>query len=280
MEMALPVLSCQNLSKSFRGNQKRETVVLANIDLEVSRGTFVTILGQSGGGKTTLLKLLGGFLSPSSGCVLFNGQPLKGNVPEIGMVFQDHNLYPWMTVEQNVGFGFKIKGEKPGTYKHLVHEILDTVGLSQARKLYPHQLSGGMRQRVAIARSIVVKPTVLLLDEPFSALDVQLRRRLQDFLLALWSETTTTMILVTHNVEEAILLGQKLVVVGDSPGRIMEEVTISGAQYRDRYHPVFLNLQRYLESVLEGGSKQQENGSYAEEMLTSSRQQSRLSQLG
>ncbi|MCU0550193.1 MAG: ABC transporter ATP-binding protein [Leptolyngbya sp. Prado105] len=268
---ALPtVLSCQNLSKSFRGSHKQETVVLTDINLEICKGTFVTILGQSGGGKSTLLKLLGGFLSSSSGKVVFNGQLLKGNTPDIGMIFQDHNLYPWMTVEQNVGFGFKIKGEKPGKYKHLVHEILDTVGLSHARKLYPHQLSGGMRQRVAIARSIVVNPTVLLLDEPFSALDVQLRRRLQEFLLALWSEMNTTMILVTHNVEEAILLGQNLVVVGDSPGRIVEEVQISDAQYRDRYHPDFLRLQRYLESVLEGTSKEQENG-YCEEILATPR---------
>jgi ABC-type nitrate/sulfonate/bicarbonate transport system ATPase subunit len=278
MEANPTVLSCQNLCKSFRGSQKRETVVLADINMDVSSGTFVTILGQSGGGKTTLLKLLGGFLLPSSGQVLFNGELLKDNTPEIGMVFQDHNLYPWMTVEQNVGFGFKIKGKKLGAYQHLVHEILDTVGLSQARRLYPHQLSGGMRQRVAIARSIVVKPTVLLLDEPFSALDVQLRRRLQDFLLALWSETNTTMILVTHNVEEAILLGQKLVVVGDSPGRIMEEVTISGAQYRDRYHPEFLSLQRNLESVLESGLKQQGDDSCAE--LTSFRPRNQLPQPG
>ena len=268
---ALPiVLSCQNLSKSFRGSQKQEAIVLADINLEIRKGTFVTILGQSGGGKSTLLKLLGGFLPSSAGNILFNGQPLKGNTPDIGMIFQDHNLYPWMTVEQNVSFGFKIKGEKPAKYKHLVHEILDTVDLFHARKLYPHQLSGGMRQRVAIARSIVVKPTVLLLDEPFSALDVQLRRRLQEFLLALWSEMHTTMILVTHNVEEAILLGQNLVVVGDRPGRIVEEVAISEAQYRDRYHPDFLRLQRYLESVLEGTSKEQGND-YHEEILAIAR---------
>lgn len=251
-DVELPVLSCHNLCKSFPGNQKQETLVLSDINLEVSKGTFVTILGQSGGGKSTLLKLLGGFLPPSSGGVCFYGQPLTQITPEIGMVFQDHNLYPWLTVEQNIGFGFKIRGAKPGTYQHLVHEILDTVGLSQARKMYPHQLSGGMRQRVAIARSIVVKPDVLLLDEPFSALDVQLRRRLQDFLLTLWSEMHVTMVLVTHNVEEAILLGQKLIVIGNRPGRMIEEVTISDPQYRDRYHPDFLQLQRHLESLLDG----------------------------
>ncbi len=225
--------------------------MLANINLAVPKGSFVTILGQSGGGKSTLLKLLGGFLPPSSGRVFFDGQPLTQITPKIGMVFQDHNLYPWMTVEQNIGFGFKIRGDKPGTYQHLVHEILDTVGLSQSRKLYPHQLSGGMRQRVAIARSVVVKPEVLLLDEPFSALDVQLRRRLQDFLLTLWKEMHITMVLVTHNVEEAILLGQKLIVVGNQPGQIIEEVVISEPQYGDRYHPDFLQLQRHLESLLD-----------------------------
>jgi ABC-type nitrate/sulfonate/bicarbonate transport system ATPase subunit len=252
--MASLILSCQNLTKSFPDNRKRETPVLVNINLDIPRGNFVTILGQSGGGKSTLLKLLGGFLLPSSGKVLFQGQALNGITPEIGMVFQDHNLYPWMNVEENIGFGFQVRGNRAATYRHLVRDLMEHVGLAHARKLYPHQLSGGMKQRVAIARSIAVKPDVLLLDEPFSALDVQLRRRLQTFLLNIWQETATTMVLVTHNVEEAILLGQKLIMIGDRPGRIIEELTIDSVEFRDRYHPSFLDLQRYLESALERNS--------------------------
>lgn len=250
-QIAPMILSCQHLGKSFLNDRAGETIVLADINLDITKGSFVTILGQSGGGKSTLLKLMGGFLGASSGAVLFHGQPLRKTTPEIGMVFQDQNLYPWLNVEQNIGFGFRVRGDKLATYRPVVRNLIEHVGLAQARKLYPHQLSGGMRQRVAIARSLAVKPDVLLLDEPFSALDVQLRRRLQDFLWGIWQETATTMVLVTHNVEEAILLGQKLIVVGDIPGRIIEEISIAAPEFRDRYHPSFLDLQRYLESAIE-----------------------------
>jgi ABC-type nitrate/sulfonate/bicarbonate transport system ATPase subunit len=245
------VLSCQNLCKRFPDERKRQTLVLADVNLSISRGEFITILGQSGGGKSTLLKLMGGFMPPSSGQVFFHDQLLQRVTPKIGMVFQEHNLYPWMNVEQNIGFGFKVRGDQQRSYRHRVREMIDQVGLTHAHKLYPHQLSGGMKQRVAIARSLVVEPDVLLLDEPFSALDIQLRRRLQEFLLSIWSETSTTMVLVTHNVEEAILLGQRLIVVGDRPGRIIEKVSITASEFRDRYHPKFLDLQRHLESVLD-----------------------------
>lgn len=258
------ILSCQNLSKRFQDDRGQETIVLTDINLDITQGEFVTILGQSGGGKSTLLKLMGGFLSPSSGNVLFQKQILQGITPEIGMVFQDHNLYSWMNVEENIGFGFRVRGDKPVTYRYLVRDLMDHVGLSHARKLYPHQLSGGMKQRVAIARSIAVKPDVLLLDEPFSALDVQLRRRLQTFLLNIWQETSKTMVLVTHNVEEAILLGQKLIVIGDFTGRIIEEITIDSIEFRDRYHPSFLGLQRYLESALDRNSVSNDGELYQE----------------
>ena len=258
-QSASTILSCQSLYKSFSGTRKSATSVLTDVNLDINQGCFVTILGQSGGGQSTLLKLMGGFLAPSSGVVLFHGKALRGTTPEIGMVFQDQNLYPWMNVEQNIGFGFRVKGDKPFSYRHLVRDSIDRVGLSHACKLYPHQLSGGMKQRVAIARSLVVRPDVLLLDEPFSALDVQLRRRLQDFLREIWQETSTTMALVTHNVEEAILLGQKLIVVGERPGRIIEEISSSEPEFRDRYHPKFLELQRYLESVLERNSMISDN---------------------
>jgi ABC-type nitrate/sulfonate/bicarbonate transport system ATPase subunit len=247
---SVPILACQGLTKCF-STGKQTSTVLTDVNFEVGQGDFVTILGQSGGGKSTLLKLLGGFIPPSTGQVLFHGMPLKGITSKIGMVFQENTLYPWLTVEQNIGFGFKVRGKKPAQYVHQVREVLEQVDLAHARKLYPHQLSGGMKQRVSIARSIAVRPDVLLLDEPFSALDIQLRRRLQQFLASVWQETATTMILVTHNVEEAILLGQQLIVVGDRPGRIIEKVGLVDARFRDRYDPRFLALQRHLESVIE-----------------------------
>lgn len=251
-----PILSCQQLTKGFASG-RQATTVLDNIHLDVAPGDFVTILGQSGGGKSTLLQLLGGFIAPTQGQVLFHGVPLKGITPKIGMVFQENTLYPWLTVEQNIGFGFKVRGKQRHQYQHQVSDVLEQVGLSHARALYPHQLSGGMKQRVSIARSIAVQPDVLLLDEPFSALDIQLRRRLQGFLSTIWQDTATTMVLVTHNVEEAILLGQKLLVIGDKPGRIIETVDIAALAFRDRYDPQFLALQRHLETVIETDAQTQ-----------------------
>jgi ABC-type nitrate/sulfonate/bicarbonate transport system ATPase subunit len=246
-----PILACQNVAKTFQTNQKTPFTALEGINLEVARGDFVTILGRSGGGKSTLLKLLGGFTPPSSGQILFHGVPLQGITPKIGMVFQENTLYPWLTVEQNIGFGFKVRGKQKRQYALRVQEVMDHVGLGQARNLYPHQLSGGMKQRVSIARSLAIQPDVLLLDEPFSALDIQLRRRLQKFLLNIWQETEeATMVLVTHDVEEAILLGQKLIVVGGQPGHIIEEVDISAPAFSDRYDRQFLGLQQHLEGVV------------------------------
>ncbi|MEM1241094.1 MAG: ABC transporter ATP-binding protein [Cyanobacteria bacterium P01_H01_bin.26] len=252
------ILSCKDVIKQFLSGRKKATTVLADVNLDVRQGDFVTILGQSGGGKSTLLKLLGGFIQPSAGQVLFHGVPLKRITPKIGMVFQEDTLYPWLTVEQNIGFGFKIRGKKAAHYAATVGEVLEHVGLSPARKSYPHQLSGGMKQRVSIARSIAVQPDVLLLDEPFSALDIQLRRRLQKFLSSIWKDTATTMVLVTHNVEEAILLGQTLIVIGDRPGRIIETVNIADDKFRDRYAAEFLALQRHLEGVIETDVNAQE----------------------
>ena len=253
-----PILTCQALTKTFSTGRQTATV-LADVNLAVDQGGFVTILGQSGGGKSTLLKLLGGFIPPTSGQVLFHGVPLPGITPKIGMVFQENTLYPWLTVEQNIGFGFKVRGKKPAQYRQQVKHVLEHVGLFPARKLYPHQLSGGMKQRVSIARSIAVQPDVLLLDEPFSALDIQLRRRLQGCLSAIWQDMATTMVLVTHNVEEAILLGQRLIVVGDRPGRIIETVDLSDPRFRDRYDARFLALQRHLEGVIEADAYMQDS---------------------
>lgn len=245
-----PILACQNVAKTFQTNQKTPFTALAGINLEVAKGDFVTILGRSGGGKSTLLKLLGGFTPPNSGQVLFHGVPLQGITPKIGMVFQENTLYPWLTVEQNIGFSFKVRGKQKRQYALRVQEVMEHVGLSQARNLYPHQLSGGMKQRVSIARSLAIQPDVLLLDEPFSSLDIQLRRRLQKLLLSIWQETEATMVLVTHDVEEAILLGQRLIVVGGQPGQIIEEVNISASAFSDRYDRQFLWLQQHLEGVV------------------------------
>jgi len=245
-----PILSCQQVSKVFPHNRQSSFTALSDINLAIEAGSFITLLGQSGGGKSTLLKLLGGFIPPTSGCVLFHGVPLTKITAKIGMVFQENTLYPWLTVEQNIGFGFRVRGKPKRHYALRIQEVIEHIGLYQARHLYPHQLSGGMKQRVSIARFLAIQPDVLLLDEPFSALDIQLRRRLQKFLRAIWRETQATMVLVTHDVEEAILLGQRLIVIGGKPGRLLEEFDISSDAFHDRYSRQFLALQQHLENTL------------------------------
>lgn len=244
------ILECRNVEKVFSRSRKSTFKALTNVCLEIKHGDFVAILGQSGGGKSTILKLLGGFDYPTSGQVLFHGAPLKGITPKIGMIFQENTLYPWLNVEQNIGFGFKVRGKSRQQYTQIVENVMNYVGLSQSGHLYPHQLSGGMKQRVSIARSLATQPDVLLLDEPFSALDIQMKRRLQKFLIAIWKETQAAMVLVTHDVEEAILLGQKLIVVGGQPGQIVEEVDVTPEIYSDRYHQSFIALQQHLELVI------------------------------
>jgi ABC-type nitrate/sulfonate/bicarbonate transport system ATPase subunit len=242
------LLEALDVSFSYAEPGKTARAALSGIQLGVHSGDFVCLLGPSGCGKTTLLKLLGGFLSPSGGAVRYLGQTIVRPRREIMMIFQEHNLYPWLTVEGNIAFGPKRQGIPRAEIARRMDEILDVVGLGSARRLYPHQLSGGMRQRVAIARALVTKPDALLLDEPFTALDVALRRRLQQFLRDTWSRTKTTMIMVTHDIEEAILVSQRIVLLGGSPSSIVETIDTSDSALKDRFAPEFLALEARLEA--------------------------------
>ncbi len=200
---------------------------LYDVNLEIEKGGFYCILGKSGCGKSTLLKLLAGLLKPSSGEVRFNDKPLVGETADAGIVFQDYTLFPWMTVEKNISFAVKHKNKVPkAKAKELALEILSSVGLLDAKDLYPSQLSGGMRQRAAIARALALDTDTLLLDEPFGALDAKNRADLQLLLLDLWekSEQKKTVIMVTHDINEAILLADKIVFM--TPGRVKETITV------------------------------------------------------
>ena len=168
------------------------------------------------------------------------------------IIFQEHNLYPWLTVEGNIGFGPRRQGVPEAERTKRVDELLAVVGLEDARRQYPHQLSGGMRQRVAIARALATQPDALLLDEPFTALDVILRRRMQSFLRALWQRTRTTMVMVTHDIEEAILVGQRILVMGGHPSTIVESIDTSDEALKDRFGKPFLALQARLENLIAG----------------------------
>ena len=225
---------------------------IEHLDLTLYAGEITCLLGRSGCGKTTLLKALGGFVAAEpTGGVLFEGRYLCAPSPKIVMIFQENNLYPWLTVRGNVAFGLKFKRPAAANTKVAVDEMLAMVGLSEAARLYPHQLSGGMRQRVAIARALVAAPDVLLLDEPFSALDVGLRRRMQAQLSALWEQTGKTMVMVTHSIEEAILVAHRVVVLGGKPAQVIADVDTRAANVKDRYSSTFLDVQKRLEALID-----------------------------
>jgi ABC-type nitrate/sulfonate/bicarbonate transport system ATPase subunit len=245
------LLELSRVSLSYPDRAGQMTTVLANVDLKILDGDFVCLLGPSGCGKTTLLKLFGGFLRPTSGGVLFQGRELAGSTPQIVMVFQEPNLYPWLSVEKNVSFGPRMAGKPRAQIKVQIDNLLKTVGLSEARHRYPHQLSGGMRQRTAIARALATEPQALLLDEPFSSLDVVLRRRMQAFIRDIWESNRATMIMVTHSIEEALLCGQRVIVLGGRPSGIVEDVDVSAPELKDRYSKAFADVQRRLEAFID-----------------------------
>ncbi|CAB3807349.1 ABC transporter ATP-binding protein [Paraburkholderia fynbosensis] len=225
---------------------------IKDLSLDLRAGEVTCVLGKSGCGKTTLLKALGGFVQAEpSGGVLFRGHYLRGPTPEIVMIFQENNLFPWLTVSQNIGFALKFRPPPGAGKKAAIRQMLDTVGLADAAHAYPHQLSGGMRQRAAIARALITEPQVLLLDEPFSALDVGLRRRMHVLMHDLWQRTGKTMVMVTHNIEEAILVGHRVIVLGARPARVLFDADTRAPDMRDRYAPAFLDLQKQLESYID-----------------------------
>lgn len=166
------------------------------------------------------------------------------------MIFQENNLYPWLTVEKNIAFGPRMRGMPADRIRALTQELLATVGLLEARHRFPHELSGGMRQRVAIARALAANSRVLLLDEPFSALDVSLRRRMQSFLRSVWRSSSATLVMVTHSIEEAILVGERVLVLGANQEGVLEDIDVRSPALKDRYHPEFLRLQQRLEQRL------------------------------
>jgi ABC-type nitrate/sulfonate/bicarbonate transport system ATPase subunit len=249
------LLELSQVSLSYPDRAGRMMTVLGSIDLKILDGDFVCLLGPSGGGKTTLLKLFGGFLAPTSGAVLFQGRELAGSTPQIVMIFQEPNLYPWLTVEKNVSFGPRMAGRPRAQIKTQIDNLLETVGLSEARHRYPHQLSGGMRQRTAIARALATEPQALLLDEPFSSLDVSLRRRMQAFIRDIWEINRATMIMVTHSIEEALLCAQRVIVLGGRPSGIVDDLDVSAPELKDRYSKGFSDVQRRLETLIDASDE-------------------------
>jgi NitT/TauT family transport system ATP-binding protein len=233
------------VSKVFE-TEGRRMVALENITLEIPRGQFVCLLGPSGCGKSTLLNAIAGFAPPTAGRVVADGVPVAGPGPERGMVFQEYALFPWMTVEQNVSFGLEIKGQPRAQIAARVAELLKMLSLEDFAKRYPKDLSGGMRQRVAIARVLALDSPIMLMDEPFGALDALTRRNLQDELLRIWAELKKTVIFVTHSIEEAIYLADRIVVMTYRPGTVKRDILVELPRMRDPSSPEFNALKREL----------------------------------
>lgn len=210
----------KDVTLDYHAGQKNAFRALEQINLTISQGERLSLIGPSGCGKSTLLHLLAGLLSPTTGTIDYQGERLKGCQPDIGVILQEYGLFPWKTVEQNIALPLLLQKKNKKTVQHKVESLLIQLGLEQQRKKYPWQLSGGQRQRVAIARALVTQPQVLLMDEPFSALDALTRENLQNLVLELWKERQLTMVMVTHNIEEAIFLGQRIITFADCSGKI------------------------------------------------------------
>ena len=235
-----------------RGIHKNYDTVeaLRDINLDFPRGALTSLLGPSGCGKTTLLKIIAGLIPPTSGEVRVNGKVVTRPGPERAFVFQDFALMPWATVQRNVAFGLELRGMGERERYEIARHYIAEVGLTGFEKRYPHELSGGMRQRAALARVLVNDPKILLMDEPFAALDAQTRARLQQEVAGLWTETKKTVFFVTHSVEEAVLLGDRVVAMTALPGRVKADVRVALARPRDPTSPEFNDLRRMLENLL------------------------------
>ena len=247
--MGAPAVAIHGVAKAFRTGG-REVLALDGIDLEVAEGELVCLLGPSGCGKSTLLNAIAGFAPPTAGTVLANGRPVAGPGPDRAMVFQEYALFPWMTVEANVAFGLEIAGRPRREARARVEQLLRGLGLWEFRDRFPKDLSGGMRQRVAIARVLAIDPPMLLMDEPFGALDALTRRNLQDELLRIWSTLRKTIVFVTHGIEEAIYLADRVVVMTYRPGRVKRIVSVGLPRPRDTASPEFNVLKREVSALV------------------------------
>ncbi|OWY63867.1 ABC transporter ATP-binding protein [cyanobacterium TDX16] len=250
-----PKLEVREIYKSY-SNRGKELVVLEKINFQLDPREFVCLVGVSGCGKSTLLNIVAGLTAPSAGQVLVDGQAVTGRPgSDRGMVFQGYTLYPWLTVSQNIAFGLQLRKMSKVEQRERVTYYLNVVGLTQFAKAYPKQLSGGMKQRVAIARALANEPEVLLMDEPFGALDAQTKEQMQQFLLELWEQTHTTVLMITHDVEEAIFLSQRIYVMSSHPGRLQLEIPVNLPANRHleiKLSSEFVEIKRQILHALRG----------------------------
>lgn len=243
------ILSVRNLKKTFATNNGTH-VVFDQLTMDIHRREFICAVGPSGCGKSTFARIVAGLDEANGGEILLDGQPVRGPGPDRGMVFQGYTLFPWLTVRSNVMFGLEMAGKAPSTAEAEAREWLDMVGLSKFEHAYPHELSGGMKQRVAIARALANNPRILIMDEPFAALDAQTRCQMQSYLLQIWRKVDITVLFITHDLEEATYLADRVVVMGVNPGGIREIIANPVPRPRSAEQllsPEFLSLKKRLE---------------------------------
>lgn len=250
------ILTLENVSKSFAKVESDEvTHALDNVSVTMESGEFISLVGPSGCGKSTILRLVAGLIVPTLGKVTVNGEEIEGPSPNRGMVFQRPTLFPWLTVENNIAFSLNVQGKLKGN-EDKVQRMIDIIGLEKFRNDYPGQLSGGMAQRVALVRSLINQPEILLLDEPLGALDAFTRMHMQDEILSIWSESKQLALMVTHDVDEAIYMGTRVLVMDANPGRIIADIKIDESYPRDRSSASFVEYRNDILNKLHfGGNK-------------------------
>src|SRR5580693_8670661 len=254
------VMRVRDLHKTF-GINGHGHVAFEKMSLDVHRREFICIIGPSGCGKSTFIRIAAGLEDSSGGEILIDGHPVSGPGPDRGMVFQGYTLFPWRTVKQNVMFGLKMRGQDRSTADAEARQWLDMVGLSKFEGAYPHELSGGMKQRVAIARALANEPRILLMDEPFGALDALTRCKMQSYLMQIWKKVELTVLFITHDLEEACFLADRIIVMGANPGRVLE--VIENPMPRPRtteqlISPEFLALKHRLDELIHSPSETEE----------------------
>jgi len=256
IEKRKTVLSIEHLGRNFE-SADGPLVALSDVNFKVRQREFISVIGPSGCGKSTLIRIVAGLEDPSSGIVAVDGIPVTGPGADRGMVFQNYTLFPWLTVRKNVLFGPRMKGTRDDKAEKAADEWLKLVGLTDFADLYPAQLSGGMKQRVAIARALANDPRILLMDEPFGALDAQTRCSMQAHLLRIWAAADVTVLFITHDLDEAIYLSDRIVVLGARPGRILEiiDVPVTRPRSQDQFLSAhFLATKKRLEELIHGRS--------------------------
>lgn len=240
-----------NLRRSFARDDGGIVEAIGGVSLTIGHDEFVSFVGPSGCGKTTLLRIIAGLDQADSGAILVDGKQISGTSPMVGMVFQEYSLFPWRNILDNVAFGPEMRGSSKEERHDIARRYISLVGLDQFERSYPYELSGGMRQRVAIARALANDPDLLLMDEPFGALDAQTRNKMQSELLSIWEQSKKTILFVTHSVDEAVYLSDRIVVMSARPGKIRSIIQVSISRPRNRTDPEFARLRRDVLALIE-----------------------------